>query len=55
MTVHAQNRLITTANRRELELCSVQGKAVSGRHCNGLQQGEKQLYVYRNTHSYNTN
>ena len=28
MTVHAQNRLITTAKRRESELCCVQGKAV---------------------------
>lgn len=28
MTVHAQNRLITTAKRRELELCCIQGKAV---------------------------
>ena len=30
MTVHAQNRLITTAKRRESELCCIQGKAVGG-------------------------
>ena len=55
MTVHAQNRLITTAKRRESELCCIQGKAVGGRHCNCLQQGEKLLYENINTHYYNTN